>query len=185
MVGCGIMKAISQYTEIRYEILELMDLIRGKFKVINQIEDKIHCNMRNDKGCLGSGCMFFKFVTTSTVDGENRCYFSSKSTSTHCNCSDQYILLAVLKLESYERVEELISILKKKIPKCVKRFRFRDDCRFEDIEIDLERKDISVVWTRHNCCGDMEDIIENIHEYNKLLRDSKMPFLEALKWSGW
>ena len=181
MAGCETMKAISQHDEIRHEILELMDLVRGKFNVVNQIEDKIHCNMRNKTGCLGSSCMYFKSVNINCVDRENRCYFSPKSTSTRCDCSDQYILLAILKLESHKRVEELISTLNKEIPEHVKRFRFRDKCRLDYVEIDPDTKDTTVVWVSYNCCGDIKEFRENIHQYNKLLRDDKMPLFEAFK----
>ena len=176
------MKAISQYTEVRQKILELMDLIRGNFIIVDSVEDIIHCKMRNEKGCLGAGCMYFKSVNTSVTDKENRCYFSPKSTSSHCDCSDQHILLAKLELEPHERVKELLSILTKDIPEYVKRFRSRDKCRLERIEIDFKTKDISVVWRRYNCFGSMEYYIENVHECNKALIDEKMPFFDTFKF---
>jgi len=175
------MKAISQHIEVRNDLLELMDLVRGKFKIVNQVEDVIHCKMRNKTRCLGSGCMYFEVVTKNIVERENRCYFSPKSTSTHCDCSDQYILLAILKLESYERIEELISTLTEEIPKHVIRFRFRNKCTLDSIIINPETKDISVMWERYDSRGDLEYTEENIHSCNKLLRDDKMPFFEAFK----
>lgn len=177
------MKAISQYLKLRYDVLELMDLIRGKFNVVDQIEDVIHCKMRNKTGCLGSSCMYFKFVPINPVDGENRCYFFPKSASNRCNSSDQYILLATLKLESYKQVEELILTLSKKIPEHVERFRFRDKCEFDSIEINPITKDIIVVWVRdkYEYSRDSDYYEENIHECDKTLQDEKMSRFEAFK----
>lgn len=171
------MRAIIQHKILHDDIIELMDLLRGHYEVIKHVENIIFCDMTRKKGCLNSSCMFFKFVPFNIIHGEDRCSFSRNNWA-HADKSN-YLLLAKYKLKSHERITELIEILNKKIPKEVPRYRFKDKCMFSHIDIDINKKEIIVVWKRYD--APIEMINENVHHINTKLRDNKMPFFEALK----
>lgn len=168
------MRAISQHTVLHDDINELMDLIREHYEVIEHVEDIIFCDMRKEKGCINSKCMFFKFVSLGVIDGEDRCHFS-RNNSTQAD-KFNYLLLAKYKLKNHKRITKLLKILRKKIPEEVSRYRFRNKCLFSHIDIDMDHKEIFVVWNRYD-----ETICENVHYINIKLRDNKMPFFKALR----
>ena len=63
------MRAISQHIILHDDIIELMDLLRGRYEVIKHVEDVIFCDMRRTKGCINSSCMFFKFIPFNIIHG--------------------------------------------------------------------------------------------------------------------
>jgi len=173
------MRAISQYPGIFNYAIELKDLINLKFEMIEYIEDIIHCKMTNSKGCIGSFCMYFKYVKTTLTEGEDRCYFAPVYFPSK-HCSIQHIVLGRHKNPQSERIEELISILNKEIPNEVERWRDRDHCKFDSIKINKDNNEIHAVWKIFALNQCIRIIEEDIFNPDSMLVQEKKKSIRAV-----
>ncbi|MCK5015863.1 MAG: hypothetical protein KAS32_02230 [Candidatus Peribacteraceae bacterium] len=158
---------MSQYPEAQILINKLQELVTPwEYNVVSSIAEKIHCPMKQEKGCDLEECMYHRFTTPTLTTREDQCLFQ--------NLTTMDIIITKKKLVNADEINTTIKELRTFVALHVPRYKGRTKCTLSDITIDPKTSIVSLTWRTPKS---MFDIIEQVHIKPTVLTDKQPTIL--------